>query len=118
MSLTRFDIVGPAGRELGRIFQDSEFGFGPAARKRYEALIEQSIRDLVADPARPGVQIVGGRIHYHLRHSRNRVAGGRVREPRHILVCKIAGDTLIVLAVGHDAMAEGLARRIEEGEGT
>lgn len=117
MSLSRFDIVGPARRDLAQILRDSEIHFGAAARDRYEALIEQAIHDLISNPERPGVQTVKGYLRYHLRHSRNRVTSGRVRYPRHILVCRIQGDILVILAVGHDAMEEGLVARIEQGEG-
>ena len=46
------------------------------------------------------------------------LSGERVRDPRHILICKIVGDVIVVVAVGHDAMEEGIERRIEEGEGS
>lgn len=116
MSLTHFDIVGPARRDLATIFRDSETQFGFAARERYEALVAQAIRDLVENPTRPGAQLDGGRIHYHLRHSKMRVIGEKVREPRHYLVVRIDGSLLIVLAVVYDAMVEGARTRIEEGE--
>jgi hypothetical protein len=40
-----------------------------------------------------------------------------VRDPRHLLVVRIDGSRMIVLAIVHDAMVEGVARRIGEGEG-
>jgi toxin ParE1/3/4 len=116
VSLTGAKFVGPARRDLGRIFKSSETQFGVAARKRYETLVRQAIRDLVENPDRIGAQHVEERIHYHLRHSRNRVAGDRVKDPRHVLVCKIIDGVLLILAVGHDAMEGRLTRRIEEGE--
>jgi toxin ParE1/3/4 len=115
--LASFQVSPSARRELIKIFAESFDRFGDTASLRYEALVEQAMVDLIQNPERPGIKSVDGRIHYHLRHSRNRVSGGRVRAPRHILVCKIAGDELYVLAVAHDTMEEGLARRIEEGEG-
>jgi hypothetical protein len=39
-----------------------------------------------------------------------------VREPRHVLVCKVVDRVLVIVAVGHDAMEEGLVKRIQEGE--
>jgi toxin ParE1/3/4 len=118
VTLSGFEISRSARRELVGILAASFERFGEAASHRYEALVQQAIQDLVDDPDRPGTQLSGARIHYHLRHSRKRVTGGRVREPRHILVCKIQGQTLYILAVGHDAMEEGLVRRIEEGQGS
>ena len=50
------------------------------------------------------------------RRSRNRVAGERVRDPRRLLVAKIVGARLVVLAVVHDVMVNGIRSRIEEGE--
>jgi plasmid stabilization system protein ParE len=117
--------------ELLRIFEDSAIRFRRDASIRYEDLVSQAIFDLVEDPDRIGAQKVDARIHYHLRHSRNRVAGERVRDqpialnsydqivvrdPHHYLVVRIECDRLAVLAVVHDAMVEGATRRIEEGE--
>jgi toxin ParE1/3/4 len=116
VSLVGFRIAGPAARELGRIISDSADRFGADASVRYENLVVQSILDLVENPNRIGAQQIDARIHYHLRHSKNRVAGERVRDPRHYLVVKIEGDRLIVLVVVHDAMVEGVKGRIEEGE--
>jgi toxin ParE1/3/4 len=115
--LTSFDIVGPARRDLARIFRDSETRFGLVARNRYQALVDQAIRDLMVDSNRLGTQADSGRIHYHLRHYKNRVAGETVRDPRHLLVVRTDGSLMIVLAIVHDAMVEGMARRIGEGEG-
>jgi plasmid stabilization system protein ParE len=102
--------------ELLRIFEDSAIRFRRDASIRYEDLVSQAIFDLVEDPDRIGAQKVDARIHYHLRHSRNRVAGERVRDPHHYLVVRIECDRLAVLAVVHDAMVEGATRRSEEGE--
>jgi toxin ParE1/3/4 len=115
--LSGFRLTGPAARELNRIIEDSAERFGLDASLRYETLIIRAIEDLVEDPQRIGARPVGARIHYHLRHSRNRVADERVRDPRHLLVAKIVGARLVVLAVVHDAMVDGIRSRIEEGEG-
>jgi toxin ParE1/3/4 len=117
--LTRYDFSPPALKQLAKILRESQTEFGQTARSRYEALIYQAIEDLVANPSRPGAQDIDGRIHYHLRHSRTRVptGEGRVGRPRHILIARIVGQTLRILAVGYDAMEEGLSTRIEAGEG-
>jgi toxin ParE1/3/4 len=116
VSRTGSRVSRAARRELFRIFADSATRFGEDASLRYEELIIQAIRDLVENPQRIGARPVGARIHYHLRHSWNRVDGERVRDPRHLLVAKIVRTRLVVLAVVHDAMVEGLRSRIEEGE--
>jgi toxin ParE1/3/4 len=99
---------------LARIFTAFEARFGADARRRYEVLVSQTIKDLLEDLERPGARVVDGRVHYHLRHSRSRVHGDRVRDPRHLLVVKVVGDELAISAVVHDAMSEGI--RIEEGD--
>lgn len=107
-----------AERHLEELLVTSEDRFGPAARGRYEALFVQAVQDLVENSERVGVHPVSGRLHYHLRHSRDRVAGklGRVGSPRHILVARVVGEELWILAVAHDAMVDELAVRIEGGE--
>ena len=116
MSLSGFRVSRAAQRELLRIFSDSVTRFGEDASLRHEELVIRAIQDLVENPQRIGARPVGARIHYHLGHSRNRVAGERVRDPRHLLVAKIVSARLVVLAVVHDAMVEGLHARIEEWE--
>jgi toxin ParE1/3/4 len=118
LSLVRYEFS-PAGlKQLAKILRESQTDFGPAARARYEALVFQAVEDLLDNPSRPGTQTVEGRIHYHLRHSRTRVptGEGRVGRPRHILITRIVGETLRILAIGYDAMEDGLRTRIEEGE--
>jgi toxin ParE1/3/4 len=89
------------------------------SRQRYEVLILTAIEDLATNPGRPNVQLLEGRIHYHLRHSRDRVPTppGKVQRPRHIVIARLDGDVLHVLAFAYDAMeASTIRRRAEEGE--
>ncbi len=87
--------------------------FGMAAQDRYFALISQAFRDLRQDPQRAGSNMVpdlgpefgGGRRLYHLRHSRNHVTpvADRVKNPRHFIVYRVAGDsTLRIARLLHD----------------
>jgi hypothetical protein len=39
-----------------------------------------------------------------------------VGTPRHLIVARVDGEELLVLAFGHDGMVDELAARIEEGE--
>jgi toxin ParE1/3/4 len=112
-------FTGPAEQQLGHILEESEESFGREARKRYESLVLQALEDLLDNPARPGVRQVAGRLHYHLHHSRARVPKerGRVGAPRHLIVARVVGEDLLILAFGHDSMVNELAMRIEEGEG-
>ena len=116
MRLNGFQFSRSARLALTQIVTESEKRFGSDARRRYEDLVIQAIRDLVEDPERLGTRTVGPRIHYHLRHSRGRVIGSQVRNPRHLLVVRIVGEELFVAAVVHDARVEGVKGRIDEGE--
>ena len=66
-------------------------------------LIKQAVRDIGADPERPGskerpeIMIEGART-YHLEFSRGRVSGPGVKEPRHFLLYRRREDGLIEVA--------------------
>lgn len=86
--------------------------FGAAATLRYSDLIEQAIRDLRDDPMRPGSkereELGTGVRTYHLQFSRDHVAGGRVKEPRHLLAYCLRKDGVIeVIRVLHDSRELG-----------
>lgn len=118
MRLNRARFVETANEQLADILDQGEEAFGSDARTRYEALIAQAIQDLLGNPERPGVRLVDGRIHYHLRHSRIQVPKelGRVGAPRHLIVARVEGEALLVLAVAYDGMVDELASRISESE--
>jgi len=85
----------------------SERNFGKAAAGRYRALIQQALRDIGAEPERPGSTersdlTAGGRT-YHVSLSRSRVVGVRVKEPRHFLVYRRDQGQVEVIRVLHDA---------------
>jgi toxin ParE1/3/4 len=92
---------------------------GDLRRRRYQVLIRTALLDLAADPGRHNVRIVNGRLHYHIRHSRDRVPTppGKVGDPRHIIIAKVVGPVLFVLAFAHDSMVEELRKRAAAGEG-
>lgn len=81
--------------------------FGREAQLRYERLLNTAMRELAADPGRPGVREAGrrGLWLYHLRHARQRPSpADRVGQPRHILVFIVMADELRIVRVLHDAM--------------
>jgi toxin ParE1/3/4 len=89
----------------------TEREFGSSARRRYEALVGQAIRDVAADPLRPGCvarpELGAGICSYHLRNSRERArtSGGLVGNPRHLLLYRPIRPGLIGIGrVLHDAM--------------
>jgi toxin ParE1/3/4 len=97
-----------AGQDLREVLRWSEQNFGESAAKRYRALIKQAMRDIGADPERPGSKerpeiMVRGARTYHLEFSRNRVSGTKVKEPRHFLLYRRRDDCVIEVArILHD----------------
>jgi toxin ParE1/3/4 len=75
--------------------------FGDVARQRYEALLVAALRDIAADPQRPGSVArpeLGFTVRsYHLRHSRGRARtpDGLVRRPRHLLLYRTVRPEMI-----------------------
>ena len=101
-----------AATDILSIIERSQSMFGTRASTRYEELIWQGIHDLCADPARAGwtdtPYIHPGCFVYHLKHSRIHVSKstGRVRVPRHFLVCRMSNESVLeVLRVIHDSMS-------------
>jgi len=85
--------------------------FGAAARRRYEALIVQALRDISADPNCAGVKqrddLRPSLRTYHLANSRRaaRNSAGIVRAPRHLILFRIAGpDVIDISRLLHDSM--------------
>ena len=120
--MLRIRLAGPAERDIAALLAWSGEHFGEAGRRRYAALIEAALRDVAADPERPGSQMrpeLGpGRRIYHLRHSRERTPDGSVQSPRHFLVYRRAAADLVVVArILHDAMdiARHLSAEDESG---
>jgi len=110
-----------AQRDVKAILNWSRREFGEAAAARYKALIKQALRDIAADPERPGsterpeVLIEGART-YHLWYSRGRVKGQGVRAPRHFLLYRRREERVIEVGrVLHDA--RDLAGHVPAGYG-
>jgi toxin ParE1/3/4 len=104
----RFQVTGPARRDIAAIVKSSLQEFGEAASLRYSALIRQALLDIAADPERPGSQerpeiMIQGARTYHLEFSRSRVSDSRVKEPRHFLLYRRRDDGVIEVArILHD----------------
>jgi toxin ParE1/3/4 len=101
--------LAPAARQdVREVLRWSERNFGETAAARYKALIKQAVRDIGADPERPGSKeqpelMIGGARTYHLELSRSRVSGSRVKEPRHFLLYRRRDDGVIEVArILHD----------------
>jgi toxin ParE1/3/4 len=112
-------LTRPAQQDLFDVMEWTVQQFGERAALRYDALIKQALKDIGADPERPGskerpeIMIEGART-YHLSLSRTRVSGSRVKEPRHFLLYRRRDDGVIEVArILHDG--RDLARHLPEG---
>jgi toxin ParE1/3/4 len=98
-----------AQRDIKAILNWSRKEFGETAAERYKALIKQALRDIGADPVRPGSKerpeiLVEGARTYHLEFSRGRVKGPVVKAPRHFLLYRRREERVIEVGrVCHDA---------------
>ncbi len=76
----------------------SESNFGTAAADRYALLITQALIDVQANPTRPGANsrpdLVPHAYIYHLKSSRDRVAGQPVKAPRHFILYRVVGGSI------------------------
>jgi toxin ParE1/3/4 len=96
-------LTGPAKRDLSGLMKWTFREFGGRAALRYDILIKQALKDIGADPERPGSKerpeiMVRGARTYHLEFSRNRVSGSKVKEPRHFLLYRHRDDGVIEVA--------------------
>ena len=98
-----------AEEDIADLLAYTEDRFGEIARRRYEALLVTGLRDVSANPERHGSVArpeLGQDVRsYHLRHSRDRGAGGTLRRPRHLLLYRVSRPDLIGIGrVLHNAM--------------
>jgi toxin ParE1/3/4 len=115
-------ILAPAAlQDVRDALHWSEQKFGEAAAARYRALIKQAVRDVGANPERPGssqrpeLMSEGART-YHISLSRTRAAAARVKQARHFLLYRRRTDGVIEVArVLHDG--RDLARHLPAGYG-
>jgi plasmid stabilization system protein ParE len=107
-----------ATRQADEIGEWGEKQFGETVRDRYDLLLAQAAIDLAEEPRRRGVEVIDGRIHYHIRHSLSSVLkADRVGSARHLVIARVVGDALWVLAYAYDGMVDALHDRIRQGEG-
>lgn len=86
--------------------------FGAAAETRYAALIAAAIAHAAQDPNALGfkrrTELPGDVLGWHLSQSVMRSAEGRVRRPRHVLICRWSDEQLQVARLLHDAQDPAL----------
>jgi toxin ParE1/3/4 len=112
-------VVAPeARRDVMAIRKWTEKTFGKDAAIRYEALIAQALRDIVADPERPGSQDrpdlgIGVRgYHLSLSRDRARTSLGIVHNPRHFVIYRRGPTATDILRILHDS--RDLARHLPQ----
>ena len=99
--------IAPAARaDIAAALRHSRATFGPAARARYARLVSLALSHLVDDPARVGVRMIDDDLRsYHLKSTARYLARAeRVSKPRHLIVFRRDGDTLLVVRVLDDRM--------------
>ncbi len=102
-------IADAARTDLDDILEWTTRAFATAGRKRYEALIQTALTDLLCDPVRIGVRqcndIGMGICMYHLSTSRKRTkTATQVGKPRHLVFFRVRGNVIQVLRFLHDSM--------------
>jgi toxin ParE1/3/4 len=96
-----YRLSAPAEADIIDLLVYTHERFGDVARQRYEALLVAALRDIAADPQRPGSVArseLGLAVRsYHLRHSRGRARtpDGLVRRPRHLLLYRTVRPGII-----------------------
>jgi toxin ParE1/3/4 len=105
----RFHVGAAARRDIATILEWTLREFGMAATERYRLLIRQALLDIASNPDLPGSRerpeiMVNGARTYHIELSRHRVAGPKVKEPRHFILYRRRRDGVILVArVLHDS---------------
>lgn len=111
-----------ARRDIRLALKWSRATFGEKAAIKYEALIEQALRDIEADPERLGsrerLELGEGvrTLHLSLSRDRARTMFGIVHKPRHFVVYRRRSTTIVdVVRILHDA--SDLALHLPESDG-
>ncbi len=81
--------------------------FGVDAAARYRALLMRALKDLEADPQRPGSrarpELAENARTYHLALSRSSVQDKRLKTPRHFILYRATPTRLEVARIPHDS---------------
>jgi toxin ParE1/3/4 len=116
--MVKYRLAGTAEAEIDKILARSEREFGAQARERYANLIVAAMEDVADDPGQALVDWKRlSRVEigiYRIAHSRNRVPDppGRVGEPRHSVVFRVARDGVVdIIGIIHDRMLRARALR-------
>lgn len=101
-----------AQSDIAHALEWSFENFGAAAEARYAALIAAAIAHAAQDPKALGfkkrMELPGDVVSWHLSQSVMHSAVGRVRRPRHLLVCRWVDGQLQVARLLHEAQDPAL----------
>jgi toxin ParE1/3/4 len=94
-------------RDIQEVVAWSEDKFGASTADRYALLIRQALRDVLEEPTRPGAKarpdLAPHAYVYHLMFSRERVAGERVKAPRHFVLYRHMDEQVEFARLLHDS---------------
>lgn len=104
--MARLRLSALAQSDIAHVLSWTEQRHGDRARERYGHLLSSALRDLAADPLRPGSaarpELGEGVRSYHLRAARKQAG---VARPRHLILYRIRGTSIVEVGrVLHDAM--------------
>lgn len=111
-----YRLVGKADEQADAILLRTARRWGTDGAARYDRLFLAAFAAIAADPAGPGSRPIDGVEAvwtYHLRLARRALAvDQRVREPRHIVIYRLANDgTVEILGLAHDRQHIGQAAK-------
>ena len=118
-----YRLIRSAEDDIDRILLGGAAEWGLAAAARYNRLMLTTFAALGAVPDLRGsraVPGVAGVRAYHLRLCRKRIKqGGRVGQPRHLVVYRVARDGVVeIIGLAHDRMLlPEAAQRMQAGSG-
>jgi len=99
-------ISGSAQNDIAHALEWSFENFGAAAEARYAALIAAAIAHAAQDPNAIGfvarAELPGAVLSWHLSQSVMHSARGRVRKPRHVLICRWVDEQFQVARLLHE----------------
>ncbi len=101
-------LTDTAKRDLSNVMEWTVEEFGERAALRYDVLIKQALKDIGADPERPGsntrpAMMIEGARTYHLQFSKSRAGKPGVKQPRHFILYRCRENGVVEVArILHD----------------
>lgn len=93
--------------QIGGIIEHSERNFGHLASQKYEALLDQTLKDIQQNPYRLESknrhELGDDYRSLHMESSKQHISGETVKSPRHSIVYEVQDDKIEVLGIFHDS---------------